>query len=41
MGAWATGIYIYHDETDEAYRPHEFSALRTASMAEGNLWIAS
>ena len=41
MGAGATGVYIYDDEMDQAYWPHEFSALRTVSMAEGVPWIAS
>ena len=41
MGAGATGVYIYDDDIDEAFWPHEFSALRTVSMAEGVLWIAS
>jgi hypothetical protein len=41
MGAGATGVYIYDDEMDQAYWPHEFSALRAVSTAEDNLWIAS
>jgi hypothetical protein len=34
MGAGASGVYIYDDEMDQAYWPHEFSALRTVSIAE-------
>jgi hypothetical protein len=34
MGAGATGVYIYDDEMDQAYWPHEFSALRPVNIAE-------
>jgi hypothetical protein len=34
IGAGATGVYIYDDEMDQTYWPHEFSALGTVSMSE-------
>ena len=33
IGAGATGVYIYDDEIDEAFWPHEVSTLRAVSMA--------
>jgi hypothetical protein len=35
MGTGATGLYIYDDETDEAYWPNEFAGLFKVSASEG------
>jgi hypothetical protein len=34
MATGATGLYIYDDETDEAYWPNDFAALFTVRASE-------